>query len=141
MKQIAINLMSGVANTIRHNPGMHCPANILTPPSRIRFAQTAFLCVLNNKCDEKTDSGCTDIRQERESYERQGVFPERVMPDVKDADGRRVGGAAFSNKRRTFLYKIPNGYFRGGGYFDCAPTVSCSSWNENNLFVWIEPKR
>lgn len=32
-KQIAFNLVSGVCNTIRHNPGVMSPSNVITPPS------------------------------------------------------------------------------------------------------------
>lgn len=45
-KQIAFNLVSGVCNTIRHNPGVMSPSNVITPPHRLRFAQTAFMVVL-----------------------------------------------------------------------------------------------
>ena len=31
-KQIAINLVSGVCNTLHANPGVMSPSNILTPP-------------------------------------------------------------------------------------------------------------
>ena len=58
-KQIAINLVSGVCNTLHANPGMMCPSNVLTPPHRLRFAQTAFISVLpptTTKCRRETSS-------------------------------------------------------------------------------------
>lgn len=48
-KQIAINLVSGVCNTLHANPGVMSPSNILTPPHRLRFAQTAFIVIENEK--------------------------------------------------------------------------------------------
>lgn len=45
-KQIPINLCQGVSCTIRHNPGVMSPSNVITPPNRLRFAQTAFMAVL-----------------------------------------------------------------------------------------------
>lgn len=40
-----------------------------------------------------------------------------------------------------FIYKIPHGYFPGGGaYFKYSPTVNSSAWSANNLLVWITPK-
>lgn len=45
-KQIPINLCQGVSCTIRHNPGVMSPSNVITPPHRLRFAQTAFMTVL-----------------------------------------------------------------------------------------------
>lgn len=49
IKQIAINLVSGVSTTIRANPGVHSPSNILTPPNRLKYAQTAFIVIVNEK--------------------------------------------------------------------------------------------
>lgn len=46
MKQIAFNLYNGVCGTLHAIGGTHCPSNILPPPSRMRFAQTAFISVL-----------------------------------------------------------------------------------------------
>lgn len=37
-----------------------------------------------------------------------------------------------------FIYKIPHGFYSGGGYFKVAPTVNASAWKENNLLIWIE---
>lgn len=45
-KQLAINLVSGVCNTLHANPGVMSPSNVITPPHRLRFAQTAFMVVL-----------------------------------------------------------------------------------------------
>lgn len=45
-KQIAFNLVSGVCNTLHANPGVMSPSNVITPPHRLRFAQTAFMVVL-----------------------------------------------------------------------------------------------
>ena len=45
-KQFAINLYNGVCGTLHAVGGTHCPSNILPPPERIRFAQTAFISVL-----------------------------------------------------------------------------------------------
>lgn len=59
-KQIAINLVSGVCNTLHANPGVMSPSNILTPPHRLRFAQTAFISVLPRttiKSPRETSSG------------------------------------------------------------------------------------
>lgn len=39
-----------------------------------------------------------------------------------------------------FIYKLPHGYFPGGGYFKYAPTVNCSAWSANNLLVCVMPK-
>lgn len=39
-----------------------------------------------------------------------------------------------------FIYKIPHGYFNGGGYFEYAPTVNASAWSANNLLVCVTPK-
>lgn len=46
-KEIAINIVSGVSCTIRANPGVHSPSNVLTPPDRQKYAQTAFIQVLD----------------------------------------------------------------------------------------------
>lgn len=46
MKQIVFNLVSGVCGTLHAIGGTHCPSNILPPPERVRFAQTAFIVVL-----------------------------------------------------------------------------------------------
>lgn len=40
-----------------------------------------------------------------------------------------------------FIYKLPHGYFPGGGYFKYAPTVNASAWVNNNLLICVEPKR
>lgn len=45
------------------------------------------------------------------------------------------------NKRLTFIYKLPHGYFDGGGYFRYAPTVNSSGWGDNNFLAWVEPLR
>lgn len=46
MKQIAINLYSGLCGALHSNPGVHCPYNILlTPP---KYRQTACL-IINNE--------------------------------------------------------------------------------------------
>lgn len=48
-KTIAINLYNGVCGTLHAIGGTHCPSNILPPPHRLRFAQTAFIVVRDEK--------------------------------------------------------------------------------------------
>lgn len=48
-KQIAINLISGVSCTIRANPCIHSPANVITSPHRQKYAQTAFMVIDNGE--------------------------------------------------------------------------------------------
>lgn len=58
-RQIAINLYQGVCGTLHAIGGTHCPSNILPPPERVRFAQTAFMAVLPRtivKCHRETSS-------------------------------------------------------------------------------------
>lgn len=59
-KTIAINLYDGVCGTLHAIGGTQCPSNILPPPERMRFAQTAFLSVLpriTTKSPRETSSG------------------------------------------------------------------------------------
>ena len=58
-RQLAINLYQGVCGTLHAVGGTHCPSNILPPPERVRFAQTAFMVVLPHiitKCRRETSS-------------------------------------------------------------------------------------
>lgn len=54
-KQIAINLVSGVSNTLRANPGMYCPSNAITPPpsevrtDRVCGCITAHYCKISTR--------------------------------------------------------------------------------------------
>lgn len=48
-KQIAINLCQGVSCTLHANPGVMSPSNVITPKNRLRFAQTAFIVIENEK--------------------------------------------------------------------------------------------
>lgn len=57
-----------------------------------------------------------------------------------------VGGVentdVFMDKTKMkFIYKLPHGYFNGGGYFKYAPTVNASAWANNNLLICVEPKQ
>ena len=45
-RQIAINLYNGICGTLHAIGGTQCPSNILPPPERVRFAQTALMVVL-----------------------------------------------------------------------------------------------
>lgn len=44
-KQIALNLVSGVCNTLRANPSVMCPSNVLTPPSDSVRADSVYGCL------------------------------------------------------------------------------------------------
>lgn len=58
-RQLAINLYQGVCGTLHAIGGTHCPSNILPPPNRVRFAQTAFISVLpptTTNCRRETSS-------------------------------------------------------------------------------------
>ncbi len=40
-----------------------------------------------------------------------------------------------------FIYSLPRGYNKGWLYRDHFPCVSSSAWGDNNLMIWIEPKK
>lgn len=45
MKQIALNLVSGVCNTLHANPGVMSPSNVIPPPSSQIRSDSVFGCL------------------------------------------------------------------------------------------------
>lgn len=85
-KQIAINLVSGVCNTLHANPGMMCPSNVLTPPSAQIRSDRVYKCLTAHyhKVSPRNIFG--------------GFREQAIIVIINEKDNQSVGGVRTSYK-------------------------------------------